>query len=84
MPKESVYDKERRAWNKFVRKMGQMGHRPAQCSKPDMIDWVECSCGWESGKYYDGFEYAWGNWKDHAQQQTQSGQAELRLSHSRK
>lgn len=32
----------------------------------DMIDELECPCGWKSGPYFDGAEYAHAEWKKHA------------------
>lgn len=44
------------------------GHTPRYVSTPSgMIDSYECSCGWKSGPYYDGAEYAWTDWKRHVE-----------------
>ena len=30
-----------------------------------MSDQCTCSCGWKSNKFFDGAEYAEGEWRDH-------------------
>lgn len=45
-----------------------MGETQIHTPKPrsnGMSDWVECSCGWESSGYWDGAEYALGEWSIH-------------------
>jgi hypothetical protein len=34
-----------------------------------MIDQAVCSCGWVSGAYFDGREYAKADWEAHLQEQ---------------
>lgn len=31
----------------------------------DIIDEYECGCGWKSGPFYDGAEYAYAKWRRH-------------------
>jgi len=33
----------------------------------DIVDQYECPCGWKSKPYYDGAEYAYAEWKRHAE-----------------
>lgn len=32
-----------------------------------MTDWVTCSCGWESTRFWDGVEYALSEWLKHVE-----------------
>jgi len=44
-----------------------LGHVPQYKSNGPIVDMVVCSCGWESPPFYDGVEYAWDKWIEHAE-----------------
>ena len=39
-------------------------HMPKPGSR-GIVDYCQCSCGWESRGYWDGMEYALDEWKAH-------------------
>lgn len=43
----------------------EIGHEGVVRSRVPETDWAECSCGWKSTTYYDGAEYAWGDYLRH-------------------
>lgn len=40
-------------------------HKPTYFSFGPMIDGVRCSCGWKSPPFFDGYEYAMHEWREH-------------------
>jgi hypothetical protein len=42
----------------------KLGHTPTYL-ETHMIDSIHCSCGWDSGHYFDGYEYAYKEWENH-------------------
>lgn len=46
----------------------QIGHAP-KIEGVTMDDTCVCSCGWQSGTYWDGREYAHAEWVSHIQTQ---------------
>lgn len=41
-------------------------HKPTYVEEAGLIDEYVCSCGWKSGPFYDGAEFAYAKWKKHA------------------
>ena len=46
--------------------MAEQEHWAKVVYQPDLLDTVECSCGWKSRVYYDGREFAYAEWQKHA------------------
>lgn len=40
-------------------------HRFTFADIGEMLDQIQCSCGWESKTYFDGREYAYAEWRRH-------------------
>lgn len=40
-------------------------HVPTYREEPGLSDYVDCSCGWSSVGYYDGYTYAINDWRKH-------------------
>ena len=57
-----------------------LGHIPEYKSSGHMCDEFVCSCGWKSGGYWDGAEFAYGEWEKHAKEVIKSGQANLKFN----
>lgn len=51
-------------------------HTPKYVEEAGLIDEYHCSCGWKSGPYYDGAEFAYNAWKKHARQSSTGGETE--------
>lgn len=41
-------------------------HTPKYVEEPGLIDEYVCSCGWKSGPFFDGAEFAYAKWQKHA------------------
>ena len=50
------------------------GHVPTTKEVSYMIDQCLCSCGWKSTTYWDGPEYAFNEWIEHAKKIIESTQ----------
>lgn len=42
-------------------------HKAKYVESAGLLDEFECSCGWKSKVYYDGADFAYAEWKQHAQ-----------------
>ncbi len=70
---------ERKKIDSIKKAAKDLGHVPEYQNPTYMTDGYICSCGWKSRTYFDGEEYAFDEWKRHAQAAIEAGQVHIKF-----